>query len=92
MEAAPDTPSVGIVLIEALIELDPDVAPDVSSDDEEIPPIPPKNELVVPEARVVEGGSKEREDSDDGREDEADSEGTEEELGPNWLTVELDAS
>ena len=65
MEAAPDTPSEEVVLIEALIEPDVDAAPDIPSDEEEVPLIPLKNELVVPEARVVEGGSKGREDTED---------------------------
>ncbi len=66
MEAAPDTPSVEVVLIEALPEPEPDVAPDTSNDDEEVPLNPLKNEPVVPEARLVEEDSKGREDSDDG--------------------------
>jgi hypothetical protein len=94
VEAAPDTPNVEVVLAEALIEPDTDAAPDISSDDDEVPLIPLKIELVVPEARVVEGVSEGKEDSEDGREDkveEADPEGTKEELEPDSLTVELDA-
>jgi hypothetical protein len=94
VEAAPDTPSEEVVLVEALVEPDADATADIPSDEEEVPLIPVKNELVVPEARVVEGGSKGREDTEDGWEDEveeADAESAEEELEPDWLTVELDA-
>lgn len=66
MEAAPDTPSEEVVLVEALVEPDADATADIPSDEEEVPLIPVKNELVVPEARVVEGGSKGREDTEDG--------------------------
>jgi hypothetical protein len=66
VEAAPDTLSEEVVLIEALVEPDADAAADIPSDEEEVPLIPVKNELVVPEARVVEGGSKGREDTEDG--------------------------
>jgi hypothetical protein len=66
VEAAPDTPSEEVVLVEALVEPDADATADIPSDEEEVPLIPVKNELVVPEARVVEGGSKGREDTEDG--------------------------
>jgi hypothetical protein len=66
VEAAPDTLSEEVVLIEALVEPDADAAADIPSDEAEVPLIPVKNELVVPEARVVEGGSKGREDTEDG--------------------------